>query len=70
MARERQQRGGAIFQSSMPTRKTERKGKKVVTPAVKRELQKARRDLTAGKGVSVGELLTKVLERDARKHAA
>jgi hypothetical protein len=54
----------------MPTRKTKQHGKKVVTAAVKRDIEKARRDLAAGKGVSVGELLKKVLERDARKHAA
>lgn len=58
----------------MPTRKAKAKGKakgkKVVTPAVKREIEKARRDLAEGRGISVGELLTKVLARDARKHAA
>jgi hypothetical protein len=54
----------------MPTRKEKAKGKKVVTPAVKREIEKARRDLAEGKGISVGELLTKVLARDARKRAA
>ena len=54
----------------MPTRKGKPKRKKVVTAAVKREIEKARRDLAKGKGISVGELLKKVLERDARKHAA
>jgi hypothetical protein len=54
----------------MPTRKSRRKGKKIVTPAVKRDIEKARQDLAERKGVSVGELLKKVLERDARKHAA
>jgi len=54
----------------MPARQGKTKGKKLVTSAVKRELKKARRDLAEGKGISVGELLTKVLARDARKHAA
>jgi hypothetical protein len=54
----------------MPKRTDKAKGKKVVTPAVKREIEKARRDLVEGKGISVGELLTKVLARDARRHAA
>ena len=55
---------------AMPTRKSKLRGKKIVTAAVKREIEKARRDLAEGKGISVGDLLTKVLERDARKHAA
>jgi hypothetical protein len=54
----------------MATPKVKPKGKKIVTPAVKRDIEKARRDLAAGKGVTVGDLLKKVLERDARKHAA
>ena len=44
--------------------------KKVVTAAVKHRIERARRDLATGKGITVGELLTKLLERDARKHAA
>jgi len=51
-------------------RKGKPKRKKVVTAAVKRRIEQARRDLAAGKGITVGELLKKVLERDARKHAA
>jgi hypothetical protein len=54
----------------VPAQKTKRKGKKVMTSAFKREIEKGRRELGEGKGISVGELLKKVLERDARKHAA
>lgn len=54
-----------------PKKKPKQKPKKkVVTAAVKRRMEKARRDLAQGKGITVGELLTKLLERDARKHAA
>jgi hypothetical protein len=53
-----------------PKKKPKRKTKKIVTAAVKRRIEKARRDLAEGKGITVGELLTKLLERDARKHAA
>jgi hypothetical protein len=51
----------------MPTRQGKPTGKKVVKDAVKREIEKARRDFANGKGVAVGELLIKVLERDGRK---
>jgi hypothetical protein len=44
--------------------------KKVVTAAVRQRIERSRRDLAEGKGMTVGELLTKVLERDARGHAA
>lgn len=44
--------------------------KKVVTAAVRHRIERSRRDLAEGKGMTVGELLTKVLERDARGHAA
>ena len=54
----------------MTTRGSKPKAKKVVTAAFKREIEKARRDLAEGKGITVGELLTKMLERGARKHAA
>jgi len=47
--------------------KPKTKRKKVVTPAFKRQIEQARRDLAEGKGITVGELLTKLLERDARK---
>ena len=46
------------------------KQKKFITAAVKRRIEQARRDLAAGKGITVGELLQKVLERDARKRVA
>jgi len=49
--------------------KTKRR-KKVVTPAFKRQIEQARRDLDAGKGMTVGELLTRLLKRDARRHVA
>ena len=54
----------------MRTPKRKPKKRKVVTAAVKRRIEKARRDLIKGKGITVGELLTKMLERDAHKHAA
>jgi hypothetical protein len=54
----------------MATRMSKPKGEKVITPAFKREIEKARRDLVNGKGISVGELLTRALERGARGHAA
>jgi hypothetical protein len=50
--------------------KAKKRPKKIVTAAVRRRIEKARRDLAGGKGITVGELLTKLLERDARKHAA
>lgn len=50
----------------MATSKTKRGAKKILTPAVKREIEKARRELSESKGISVGELLTKLLARDAR----
>ena len=59
-----------LYWALMATRTSKPKGKKVITPAFKREIEKARRDLAKGKGISVGELLTKALERGARGHAA
>jgi len=54
----------------MAKRTSKPKAKKIITPAFKREIEKARRELAKGKGISVGELLTKALERSAREHAA
>lgn len=54
----------------MPTRPKKPKRKKIVTPDVKRAIAKAERDLAAGKGITLGELLVKMLEHHARKHAA
>ena len=61
-----------VILSWMPKAKSKpkTKRKKVVTPAFKRQIEQARRDLAEGKGITVGELLTKLLERDARKNAA
>jgi len=50
-------------------RKPKRK-KKVITATDKRMIEQARRELAAGKTMTLAELLMKALERDARKHAA
>jgi hypothetical protein len=63
-------RPALLYLVMMATRTSKPKGKKVITPAFKREIEKARRDLANGKGISVGELLTRALERGARGHAA
>ena len=63
-------RGRCYTGFAMAKRTSKPKGKKVITPAFKREIEKARRDIARGKGISVGELLTKALERGAREHAA
>jgi len=44
-------------------------GRKIVTPALKRELQKARQRIARGKGIPIGEFLVMALEHDARRHA-
>ena len=54
----------------MAAPKKKPKKKKVVTAAVRHRIEKPRRDLARGKGIAVGELLTELLQRDARKHAA
>lgn len=44
-------------------------GKKILTPADKREIRKARERIAAGKGIPLGEFLLMALAHDARKHA-
>ena len=53
-----------------PQRKRSQRKKVVVTATDKRMIAKARRELAAGKGTTLGELLVEMLKRDARKHAA
>jgi hypothetical protein len=43
------------------------KKKKIVTPAVKRQLQKARREIAKGKAIGLEELLGQALRHDVRK---
>ena len=44
--------------------------KRRVTPAIERAAQKGRREMTEGKVISVGDLLQRALELDARKNGS
>lgn len=43
-------------------------GKRVVTPAIKREIEKAGREMARGKKISMGELMALSLAKDVRQH--